>query len=396
MAASDKKINVVSQFWPPDFVGGGEISTHIICQELVKNGYKVTILTPNVPRHKDKRFKYLPLHNPPNLLEPFERKYFSKISWKGNLPEGVYWGSDFYGAAFLSDKNIKKVVTVRDYWPVCSCGDALTKNLEFCYERDLKSILNCKKIAESRPFRKIPRIIRYLHNSSFRRTIISKFNHVVFISNFVKDKITSDIHLNKYSVIYNPLPQNYLDKKITQKQIYNNILFAGAVIRHKGPSVIINAFKEIIKLNPRITLTIAGEIYGENKTLLNELSHLKNIRVIGKIPHEKMIEFYDVSDIVVCPSLWNEPFGRSLIEGMARNCVPIATNQGGPTEIIQNGKTGFLFEVGNYEQLEKVILNLYQKSTIMKTIQEKAQNLAIKKFSPDKIAQQYEKILNAI
>ncbi len=372
------------------------ISTYIICQALVRKGYEITVLTPNVPEQKDKYFKYIKLNNPPSFLEPFEEKYFSKISSKENLPRGIYWASDFYGTAFLYNKNVKKIVTVRDYWPVCNCGDALTKNLEFCYERDLKSILNCKKISESSLFRKIPRIIKYLRNSGFRRTILSKFNHVVFISNFVENKIIFDIHLNNYSVIYNSLPQNYLDKKITQKKIFHNILFAGAVIRHKGPSVIIDALKTIIKVNPKITLTIAGELYGEHRAILDKLRQLENIRVAGRIPHHRMIELYDTSDIVVSPSLWAEPFGRSLVEGMARKCIPIATNQGGPAEIIENGKTGFLFERRNYNQLAKIIINLYQNPETMKIIQEKARNFAIKNFSPEKIAQKYEKAFRNI
>ena len=68
-----KKINVISQFWPPSFVGGGEISTYIICQELSKKGYDVTILTPNPPLEKDRRFNYIKLFNPSPLLKPFEK-----------------------------------------------------------------------------------------------------------------------------------------------------------------------------------------------------------------------------------------------------------------------------------------------------------------------------------
>ncbi len=168
------------------------------------------------------------------------------------------------------------------------------------------------------------------------------------------------------------------------------------MIRHKGPSVIIDALKTIIKVNPKITLTIAGELYGEHRAILDKLRQLENIRVAGRIPHHRMIELYDTSDIVVSPSLWAEPFGRSLVEGMARKCIPIATNQGGPAEIIENGKTGFLFERRNYNQLAKIIINLYQNPETMKIIQEKARNFAIKNFSPEKIAQKYEKAFRNI
>ncbi|EKD96054.1 MAG: hypothetical protein ACD_24C00208G0001, partial [uncultured bacterium] len=107
---SYKKINVVSQFWPPNFVGGGEISTYITCRELAERGYEITVLTPNVPIHKDKCFKFIKLYNPSGILMLFEKKYFSRIFLKENFPKGVYWASDNYGAAYLCTKNVRKIV----------------------------------------------------------------------------------------------------------------------------------------------------------------------------------------------------------------------------------------------------------------------------------------------
>lgn len=52
-------------------------------------------------------------------------------------------------------------------------------------------------------------------------------------------------------------------------------------------------------------------------------------------------ELMHALDVVLVPS-WEEPFGRSVIEGMAMERVVIATDVGGPREIIDHGATGLL------------------------------------------------------
>lgn len=56
---------------------------------------------------------------------------------------------------------------------------------------------------------------------------------------------------------------------------------------------------------------------------------------------EDVPELVRALDVLLLPS-WEEPFGRALIEAMAMGVPVIATNVGGPTEIIQDGREGYL------------------------------------------------------
>jgi glycosyltransferase involved in cell wall biosynthesis len=55
-------------------------------------------------------------------------------------------------------------------------------------------------------------------------------------------------------------------------------------------------------------------------------------------------EFMDAMDVLVVPSLWEEPFGLVAVEGMARSLPVVVTRSGGLQEIVEHGVTGFIVE----------------------------------------------------
>ena len=58
-------------------------------------------------------------------------------------------------------------------------------------------------------------------------------------------------------------------------------------------------------------------------------------------------EMYSEIDILIVPSMWQEPFGRVIIESYGYGIPVIASNTGGISEIVQEEKTGFLFGPGD-------------------------------------------------
>jgi glycosyltransferase involved in cell wall biosynthesis len=61
---------------------------------------------------------------------------------------------------------------------------------------------------------------------------------------------------------------------------------------------------------------------------------------------------------MLVPSLWQEPFGLVVAEAMARALPVIASNLGGPAEIITNEINGLLVEAGNERALALAITEL--------------------------------------
>ena len=63
-------------------------------------------------------------------------------------------------------------------------------------------------------------------------------------------------------------------------------------------------------------------------------------------------------DVLVVPSIWQEPFSRMVLEGMISGLVVVATPLGGTTEILRDGENGLLFAPGDSEDLAQKIVCL--------------------------------------
>lgn len=79
------------------------------------------------------------------------------------------------------------------------------------------------------------------------------------------------------------------------------------------------------------------------------------------------------SDVLVHTSIAPEPLGRVILEGMALGKPTIATNHGGPTEIIEDRISGFLVEPGNPEALARCMLEVMGSSSLRARIGDAAQ-----------------------
>ena len=120
----------------------------------------------------------------------------------------------------------------------------------------------------------------------------------------------------------------------TNKKI---ILFAGRITKDKGILEIINAFK---LLDDSFLLLIVGDYYfnskiksKDSKEIFSELEKIKGkFKFTGFIPYDKMNEIYNVSDIVVLPSVWEDPAPLTVIEALCCGKPLITTNSGGIPE----------------------------------------------------------------
>lgn len=110
----------------------------------------------------------------------------------------------------------------------------------------------------------------------------------------------------------------------------------------KGVKELIEAYIELSKERENVVLLIAG---GTRKIKENENEFVDNIkklstnakgRVIftGNIEYKKLYEIYSIADIQVVPSMWEEAFGLTVIEGMSYSIPVIVTSSGGIPEIV--------------------------------------------------------------
>ena len=103
--------------------------------------------------------------------------------------------------------------------------------------------------------------------------------------------------------------------------------------------IIIDAFKELQKQSAiKIELLVIG--------IKREIDH-PGITSIGHIPNDDIVKYYQMADVFLFPSLWQEGFGIVLAEALHCGCYTIASNRGGIKEVLEDGKYGVLIDKPN-------------------------------------------------
>ena len=105
----------------------------------------------------------------------------------------------------------------------------------------------------------------------------------------------------------------------------------------------------------------------------NIIAKHNNLRNMGFLAHDKVLDVYKKSSIAVVCSRWEEPFGRTSLEASSRGCAVIISNRGGLPETITNG---VIIRNLNEQNVFISIDNLIKKEKYRKNLQ----RLSLKNF----------------
>jgi len=112
---------------------------------------------------------------------------------------------------------------------------------------------------------------------------------------------------------------------------------------------------------------------------------------------DDMPELYACMDIHVLPS-HREGFPRALMEGAATGLPQVATNIRGCRQTIEDGRTGFLIEVGDTAALETRLRELLRESGLRRRMGQAARDKALAEFDQrtvfEKVDACYQKLLS--
>ena len=255
---------------------------------------------------------------------------------------------------------------------------------------------------------KIPVVITE-HSSCFPRKILSKkeikrarfamlrAKYILPVSNFLRKCIESYEIKNRFKVIPNVVDTNlfYPNNQAPKDTYTKRILLVASLNSIKGVSYLLQALHTLNKRRNDFSLDIIGN--GPNRkeyeNLAIELGIRNKIYFHGIKSKQEIAEFMRENHFFVLPSLC-ETFGTVLIEALASGLPVIATNIGGPSEII-NKKVGILIPPKNIQALTTAINYMldhykdYSPEEIAKYAKEKFSYKAVGK----KMNQIYREIL---
>lgn len=154
---------------------------------------------------------------------------------------------------------------------------------------------------------------------------------------------------------------------------------------------------KIMKLvNKSITLDIYGDGDSDKDKLLDKIKGYPNIKYCGFVQQENLFNVISQYDAMIITSR-TESFCRSLIEGMAGGCVPICTCLHGVTdEIVEHGKTGYLFKVGDCKTAAKYLNYLANNPKNLVRMQKESQAQIQKKYTRGMYAKSLATLLEEV
>ena len=137
-----------------------------------------------------------------------------------------------------------------------------------------------------------------------------------------------------------------------------------------------------------IGFVIIGD--GQERKRLDKLSKkwgLESVFMPGAVPES--YRYLKAFGAFVSPSL-KEGFPWTIIEAMAAEVPVIATRVGAIPEIIEDGKTGFLVDVRNPQQIAKLIISLSEDKNLSEKITRAAKESVVKNFNTKQMLKKYE------
>ncbi len=140
------------------------------------------------------------------------------------------------------------------------------------------------------------------------------------------------------------------------------IVMIGRLTPWKGQPVFLKAFARAFAGAAVEAIIVGGPLFGEEayehelRQLADDLGISGQVAFVGHV--DDVPALLASADIVVHASTLPEPFGQVIVEGMALGRAVVASDAGGPSEIITDGVNGLLFPPGDVDGLEHVLCRL--------------------------------------
>lgn len=176
---------------------------------------------------------------------------------------------------------------------------------------------------------------------------------------------------------------------------------AGRINQWKGQKLFVDMAEIVHHRYPNVIFEIAGEAYAGEEYLKVELQqyiHEKqldnHVKLLGQVNNMK--EFYEGLDVFVLPSIQPEPFGLVIIEAMEHEVPVVATNHGGPVEIVTDGEDGYLVDYTSANQMAEKVETLLSDESLRRRMGLCGANKQRNKFSVSAMVAGVERVFKEV
>ncbi len=419
-----ERVFLISEYYPPHQIGGAELSVERLAQTLAACGVRVTVITINLENFKLLRSNRgsLEVVFIPFLFHLCSRKWQNILfrSWLFYLffvlmicafairrrPAVLHaQNKHVLIPSFLAGKILKLPVTftVRDTMLLCPSGICLTGTTEK-HNLSLSRTLHClshlhKVYTGSSRMSILNRIWATLlyADTRFKQWVMRRCTAVIFVSHGIRRLFEENgLRSSTMDVIYNIPPditpsQNIVAPVVSDLTVFKKeggkiVLTVGKLSFGKGTQFLLDAVPSVVNRFPDVRFVFAGR---QEVAFHSYTPFEKNIMLLGFVPFDTVARLYELADVVCQPSIWPEPFSRTLLESMAFGKPVVATSVGGTPEIVVHEETGILVPPRDSESLASAICYMLGDRDHAVSLGDHGREQLDKFFNPTALAQQY-------
>lgn len=267
---------------------------------------------------------------------------------------------------FLNDKKI--------------CEDCLTKGYRCCIKN--RCVKNSTLASIIRVFSmKIHKMIK----------IYEKVDCFITPSNFLKNKLVSNGY-NKEKIECIP---TFTTLRVNEDSVIGDYaLYFGRISEEKGVEIAIKAYEKL----PEKQLKIMGDDSTDEGVRLKKYiakKKIKNIEFVGFKSGKELNDIIKKSRFVLIPSIWYDNLPNTALEAFSNSKPVIASNIGSLPELVEDGYNGYLFKVGNVNDLISKIV-LIDDCKVIKRMGNNSRKILQEKFSEEKHYKHLIEIFNKV
>lgn len=374
--------------YPIPAVSGGAVSAlveRLVDENNRLKNFKLEIVSLHTPvaektaklKYEDVKFYWI---KPPKIVKIFDKFIFFMVKKYKKSEKAVSFKSIFTllfyiakARGFVKKSNADTII-IENNIPLAWILKGNNLNSKICYH-----------------LHNVPRI------NAKCKDVFNKTTEFWCVSKFVAEEIEKDtnpigpVPESKVRVFYNcidtdrfhyikksePLLREYMRRYKLDKAEFV-IIFTGRLTAEKGIDILLKAVKDINRKNIRV-LVVGSFHYNEDEKTdyqdyLRELSNeiIEQVTFTGYVPNDELPYLYNIADIAVLPSMWDEPAGLTNLEAMACGLPVITTNSGGITEYV--GDAAIVIERNEdiIQEVGKQIIRLMDNQRLRESYSRKA------------------------
>jgi glycosyltransferase involved in cell wall biosynthesis len=177
------------------------------------------------------------------------------------------------------------------------------------------------------------------------------------------------------------------------------LLYAGQLVRHKGVHTAIEAMARLVSVwkIEQIHLTLVGSGHPGYEAFLRGLVAQAGLQdyvtFLKPVSKDKIPGLFQQSDVLVFPSIYEEPLARVTQEAMASGLLVIGTTTGGTRELLKHDETGLTFEPEDAEGLAQQVARLIAEPELSRRLAQAGRQRVRARFTLDRMVTEIEAYL---